>query len=73
MVDKWTATPPTVPGWYWAYDYRERIAVVVHAFYMGLNDKYLTLVCQWDNRDASEFSLWAGPLESPELPLIAQG
>lgn len=65
---EWLTEPPNMPGYYWAWDMRDEKLVIVHAFYMGINHKFLTLVVDWDNRDDSEFSHWMGPIIPPEWP-----
>lgn len=75
-ADQWTTTPPTVPGWYWAYDTGPNsedlnpFLQVVHVDYV--DDKLVfDAIGLFDSHEALDwFTHWLGPLPEPEPPSV---
>ncbi len=62
---EWIQSEPKEPGWYWVFDKYNEEPFVVHAFYIGVVDKFLSYA-MYDQYD--EKAWWMGPIPQPKPP-----
>lgn len=61
---RWTTSPPTTPGWYWAMRKpRGEFELQVVRFI----EPEIVLSMSGDELDSSDFDLWSGPIEPPTM------
>lgn len=72
-LDKWTTTPPTEPGWYWATERHVALPKIVFARHVGTLDggkgkPIFSIDEDGDIHSVFEYTHWLGPLPVPEPP-----
>lgn len=54
----WTRKEPTQPGWYWVTDKYHDEPFIVHLFYMGVGDRFLTALTDDEMYHGGDSTLW---------------